>query len=193
MVLGSTVDRLMHGSPCAVATVPPGWSMRPLRTVGVAYVDTDEGRAALQAAHALARRAQAILRVVSVVHFTPPMLALSEASTSWRPGRGLDEILGEHRALAERELRACVAQLGDDVPVEAEVLAGDAAHVLVELSGGHDALVCGSRGYGPLRAVLLGGVSRRVAVAARCPVVVIPRGAATIGLDAARAGLAESA
>jgi nucleotide-binding universal stress UspA family protein len=32
------------------------------------------------------------------------------------------------------------------------------------------------RGYGPLRAVLLGGVSRRVAVAARCPVIVLPRG-----------------
>jgi hypothetical protein len=33
-----------------------------------------------------------------------------------------------------------------------------------------------SRGYGPLRAVLLGGVSHRVAVEARCPVMVLPRG-----------------
>jgi nucleotide-binding universal stress UspA family protein len=193
VILGSTVERLMHGAPCPVATVPPGWSMRPLRTIGVAYVDTDEGRAALQAAHALARRAQAMLRVVTVVHFTPPMLALTEASTSWRPSRGLDEIVGEHRALAERELRARLAELGDDVPVEAEALAGDPAHVLVELSGGLDTLVCGSRGYGPLRAVLLGGVSRRLAVAARCPVVVIPRGGSAMGLDAARVGLAESA
>jgi hypothetical protein len=34
----------------------------------------------------------------------------------------------------------------------------------------------GSRGYGPLRAVLLGGVSRRLMVEAHCPVIVVPRG-----------------
>jgi nucleotide-binding universal stress UspA family protein len=39
-----------------------------------------------------------------------------------------------------------------------------------------DLLVCGSRGYGPLRAVLLGSVSRRITAEARCPVIVIPRG-----------------
>jgi nucleotide-binding universal stress UspA family protein len=193
VVLGSTVERLMHGAPCPVATVPPGEPVRPLRTIGVAFIDTDEGRAALRTAHALARRAHARLRVVTVVHFTPLMLTRTEASTGWRPGRSLDEIVGEHRALAERELRTRLAELGDDVPIEAEALAGDPAEALIELSGSLDALVCGSRGYGPLRAVLLGGVSRRLAVAARCPVVVIPRGGATLGLDVARVGLAESA
>jgi hypothetical protein len=34
----------------------------------------------------------------------------------------------------------------------------------------------GSRGYGPLRAVLAGGVSGRVIRGAHCPVVVMPRG-----------------
>ena len=34
----------------------------------------------------------------------------------------------------------------------------------------------GSRGYGPGLAVLLGGVSRRVTMTARCPVLVVPRG-----------------
>jgi nucleotide-binding universal stress UspA family protein len=36
--------------------------------------------------------------------------------------------------------------------------------------------VCGSRGYGPRRAVLLGGVSRRVTAEAECPVIVLARG-----------------
>jgi nucleotide-binding universal stress UspA family protein len=36
--------------------------------------------------------------------------------------------------------------------------------------------VCGSRGYGPVRAVLLGSVSRRLAGEAHCPVLVLPRG-----------------
>jgi hypothetical protein len=35
-------------------------------------------------------------------------------------------------------------------------------------------LVCGSRGYGPLRSVLLGGVSRRLVDGAHCPVLVLP-------------------
>jgi hypothetical protein len=39
-----------------------------------------------------------------------------------------------------------------------------------------DLLVCGSRGYGPVRAVLLGSVSREVISAALCPVIVLPRG-----------------
>ena len=41
-----------------------------------------------------------------------------------------------------------------------------------------DLLVMGSRAYGPHRAVLLGGVSRRVIADSKCPVVVLPRGAA---------------
>ena len=35
------------------------------------------------------------------------------------------------------------------------------------------------RGYGPLRAVMLGSVSRRVAGEVRCPVIVLPPGATT--------------
>jgi hypothetical protein len=42
-----------------------------------------------------------------------------------------------------------------------------------------DLLVSGSRGYGLLRAVLLGGVSRRLAAEAQCPVIVLPRGVET--------------
>jgi nucleotide-binding universal stress UspA family protein len=38
-----------------------------------------------------------------------------------------------------------------------------------------DALFCGSRGYGPGRRVLLGGVSAKLVRRARRPVVVVPR------------------
>jgi len=38
-----------------------------------------------------------------------------------------------------------------------------------------DLLFCGSRGYGPTRRVLLGGVSTRLVRQARRPVVVVPR------------------
>ena len=35
----------------------------------------------------------------------------------------------------------------------------------------------GSRGYGPVRWVLLGGVSDRVIRDAACPIIIVPRGA----------------
>jgi hypothetical protein len=46
----------------------------------------------------------------------------------------------------------------------------------VRVSEHLDLLVCGSRGYGPVRAVLLGSVSRRVTAQAYCPVIVMARG-----------------
>jgi nucleotide-binding universal stress UspA family protein len=39
-----------------------------------------------------------------------------------------------------------------------------------------DLLVCGSRGYGLLRHVLLGGVSGELLRHAECPLLVVPRG-----------------
>jgi nucleotide-binding universal stress UspA family protein len=120
--------------------------------IGVAYVTGDEGLEALRNASALARRAGATLRVLSVV----------------KPNR-------EDRDL-EEAIRQIVAVLAADVPVEVEIDAGDPAETLIGLSASLDVLVCGSRGYGPLRATLLGSVSRRLVVEARCPVIVLPRG-----------------
>ena len=77
---------------------------------------------------------------------------------------------------AEGELRGAIAALGNDVAVESDAFIEDPAEVLINVSQNLDLLVCGSRGYGPMRAVLLGGVSRRFAAEARCPVIVLPRG-----------------
>jgi nucleotide-binding universal stress UspA family protein len=90
--------------------------------------------------------------------------------------RDLVDVEGEHRLEAESQLRDVVAELEGDVPVEAEALVGDPAEVLRDFSKGLDLLVVGSRGYGPLRAVLLGSVSRRLMTEAHCPVIVVPRG-----------------
>ena len=47
----------------------------------------------------------------------------------------------------------------------------------LEASNRVDLLVSGSRGYGPLRAVLVGTVSQAMILKAHCPVMVVPRGA----------------
>jgi hypothetical protein len=40
-------------------------------------------------------------------------------------------------------------------------------------------MLAGSRGYGPLRSVLVGGVSGRLTRTAQCPMIVVARGAHT--------------
>jgi nucleotide-binding universal stress UspA family protein len=145
---GSTAERLLQGAPCPVAVVPPDWRVdHPIATVGVGYDRGDAALEAVRAAHALARRAHATLRVIAA----------------------LEDV---ERAGVESDLR----DLGDDVPVEVEVLGEDPADALIDASDEVDVLVCASRRYGPLRAVLLGDVTRRVTAEARCPVIVLPRG-----------------
>jgi nucleotide-binding universal stress UspA family protein len=175
-LLGSTAQRLLHGAPCPVAAVPHDRRPERLQTVAVATAGAGSDHELLAAAHALALRARARLRVITVVRVTPAMHAFTEESTPIHPARSVDDIEGEYRALAERTLRRAVAGLGDAVPIEVDAFAGDPGEMLVELSEHFDVLVCGSRGYGPVRAVLLGSVSRRLAAEAHCPVLVLPRG-----------------
>jgi nucleotide-binding universal stress UspA family protein len=174
---GSTAERLMHGAPSAIAVIPHGWEAgEGLSTIGVAYTDTDEGREALRGAHALARRAGATLRVLTVVKRNLGMLGETEAVTAGQRGKDFEEVEGEHRVRAEAALREVIAGLDGGVDTEVDAFVEDPAGTLIRVSEHLDLLVCGSRAYGPLRAVLLGGVSRRIVAEARCPVIVLPRG-----------------
>ena len=177
VIPGSTAERLMHGAPCPIAIVPPGWEAGAgLKTIGVAFVDTDEGREALRGAHALARRAGASLRVLTAVKAGLAMYGETQARTAEQRGRDFEEVEGELRVRAENALRRATEALDGDVAVEVDAFVEDPADVLIRVSENLDLLICGSRGYGPLRAVLLGGVSRRLTAEARCPVIVLPRG-----------------
>lgn len=179
---GSTVQRLMHGAPCPIAVVPRSWEQRSgQRTIGVAYVDTPEGHEALDSAVALARRAGAKLRVLSVAepHDLDETYGGGDPLT---PPTKYGDIASGSRIAAEQAVeRAIAGESG--LEIEPDVSMGDAADFLIAASDRLDLLICGSRGYGPTRAVLLGGVSRRVTSEARCPVIVLVRGAGT-GLGA---------
>src|SRR3954452_21909834 len=176
VVPGSTAGRLLHGAPCPIAIVPPGWQEGGgLHTVGVAYVDSEEGHEALRGAHALAKRAGAGLRVLAAVKAGLSLHNETEASTPGRRGEEFEEVEGELRLSTERALRRATEGL-DGVEIQTDAFVEEPADVLIRVSEHLDLLVCGSRGYGPVRAVLLGGVSRRVAADAHCPVIVLPRG-----------------
>jgi nucleotide-binding universal stress UspA family protein len=75
----------------------------------------------------------------------------------------------------ERSLIERVAHLSANLESEGTLHSGRPADVLIALSETVDILVIGSRGYGPLKAVLLGGVSGQVIRSAACPVIVVPR------------------
>jgi len=159
---GSTAGRLLSGAPCAVAVVPRTWEpVASLSTVGAAFVDTAEGRAALDAASALARRAGAALRVLVGVQRHAWMSA------------SIDDV----RVRAEEAAGAAVGDVVG-VRVDIDVAVGEPAELLVAASAELDVLVCGARGYGPVPATLLGGVTCRVTTEAACPVIVLARGAA---------------
>jgi len=175
VVPGTTAQRVINGCACPVVVVPHGYDPpRQLTTIGVAFVPTPEGRRALHEAATLAQMSDADLRVLTVV----------------KPGIGADASAGPARAAAERSraqleatVAAAIAELADGVRTESEVLVDDPARALASVSPHLDLLVMGSRGYGPGLAVLLGGVSRRVTMAAQCPVLVVPRGSTSALAD----------
>lgn len=153
---GPTAERLLNGSPSAVALVPEGWEPRAYAVIGVGFVDSAEGRAAVRGAHALAARSGARLRVLAAVR--PRAWSRADA----------DEL----RAQAEAAAEAAVSGLLG-APVDVDVSVAEPADLLVGVSGELDLLVCGTRGYGPRPAVLLGGVTRVLSAQARCPLVVL--------------------
>jgi nucleotide-binding universal stress UspA family protein len=181
---GSTAERLMHGAPCPLAVVPCEWQPGGgVKTIGVAFVDTPEGRDALDGAVALARRAGAKLRVLSAGK--PHGLDYSDTyggGSAETEAVRYEDIGSAIRVAVEKAVKhATEGVVG--IEIEPDVSVGDPADFLIAASENVDLLVCGSRGYGPRRAVLLGGVSRRVTAEAHCPVIVLARGAEA-GLDA---------
>jgi nucleotide-binding universal stress UspA family protein len=171
---GSTGEHLLHGSPCAVAVVPKGYREQPghaLRRIGVAYNGSDGARAALAAAVALARALPAELEIIGVAaseaYMTPALIGAAGSTPTLR-----EDI---QREVRER-LDEVVAALPDDIAARSVLLTGDTEGVLTGHSEQLDLLVTGSRGFGPLHSVLVGGLSGRLVRSAHCPVIVVPRG-----------------
>ena len=92
---GSTADRLMHGAPCPIAIVPPGWEAgaraqhdrRRLRR-------HRRGPRGAARRYALARRAGATLRVLTAVKAGLAMYGETEARTAEQRGKDFDEVEG---------------------------------------------------------------------------------------------------
>jgi nucleotide-binding universal stress UspA family protein len=171
VVPGTIAERLLSGAACPVAVAPAGYAESTssgLEVIGVAYDGTEESRQALDGAAALATRAGARLRIITA-HQRIAFGAI--ASPGGVSLQSVNERL--EQALRERLDEAVAAHPGI---AEGVFTSGDAAEALAAQSEELDLLVAGSRGYGPLGAVLLGSTTHRLMRASACPLIVTPRG-----------------
>jgi nucleotide-binding universal stress UspA family protein len=178
---GSTAERLLHGSPCPVAVAPKAYAQRTAREPGIVGCGFDgsvAARHALETAHNIAAATGSRLRAVRVfkpiAYDVPPQKGVPMGGISYN-----DKL----RDRAEHELEEAVAALEGDPRGEQFFAVGDPGKVLVEASEDLELLVLGSRGYGPLHSVLVGGVAGRVVRDAACPVIVLPRKAGHVTED----------
>jgi nucleotide-binding universal stress UspA family protein len=173
VLAGGVTESVLAGAAVPVAVAPRNYADddRGLRTIGCGFDGSPQSRLALEWAADLARRRRWHLLALAV--HTP--VAFGGVSTTGAIGyQSANDAL---RAAVDDQLTDAIGALGDGSDVSSRVVDGDAAVELAEASAELDLLVLGSRGYGPIRSVLLGSVSRALVRSAACPVVVLPRGA----------------
>lgn len=171
VLAGDDAAATLHGAPCAVAVAPHGFARKPraLRRVGVGLDRSPESRAALALACRLAHLTGACVVVITVVVPGLPFWP----TIAWDPEWSGD--VASAQQADERALADVVAELDEEVT--SEVAVGTAWRELAARSADLDLLVVGARGCGPVRRLLLGSTSTRLARHAECPLLVVPRGA----------------
>lgn len=168
VLMGDVGARLASGSESPVMVAPRGYSRAPLeglRMIGVGYNGSSESTVALRYSEELADELGASVRLIAAV----PMI--HAGGRIGHTGRGYQRLITE-----QIEASLIDAIEGSDLEITSEVRSGDAADCLAEASQELDLLVLGSRGYGPLLRVMLGGVSLKAMRSSACPVIVVPKG-----------------
>ena len=164
-MLGDDTRAALNGSPCAVAIASLAYAAHPtpITKVGVAYNGSPESKAALAVAQELAAPSGATVCALEVVSIP------TYAFTGLIPpvsGEGLDVMLkeanGRMEGLADVEGHAAYGLAGEELAAFGEEV---------------DILVVGSRGYGPVRRLVLGSTSDFLGRHARCSLLILPRGA----------------
>jgi nucleotide-binding universal stress UspA family protein len=163
VLIGDDTKASLNGAACAVAVAPTGYehSMHGIKSVGVGYDDSPESRAALELARTVAGEHDARVRALNVV-------TLPAASFAGMAGSAWGDTAGALLSDAKRDM-------GQLQGVDGEAILGLPGEELAGFAERVDLLVVGSRGYGPLRRLVLGSTSTHLAGHARCPLLVLPR------------------
>ena len=165
-----TIQRLLHGAPCAVAVAAPGQSARfgGSPRIYVAYDASPEARFALETAYGIAAEMTATV----VLCFVLEPLVFASGFYAVAPDVATDK--ARERA-AHVELEDAAALAPEGVTVEQQLLWGPPAHAVMEAASAADLVVAGSRGFGALHRALAGSTSGELLKNGRTPVLVTPR------------------
>jgi nucleotide-binding universal stress UspA family protein len=166
-MLGDDTRAALNGAPCAVAIASLGYAEHPapIVKVGVAYNGSQESEAALAVARALAVHTRATVKALEVVSI--PTYAFAGM---------VSPAIGDTVEVMVQEANDRLKGLPD---LEGRAVYGLAGEELAAFSEELDILVVGSRGYGPMRRLVLGSTSEYLERHARCSLLVLPREAAT--------------
>ncbi len=162
-MLGDDTRAALNGAPCAVAIAPVGHREHPgpIGRGGVAYNSSPESTAALALARELAAPTGATVHALEVVSIPTYVYGGLVAPTI---GEMIEEMLKEANGRLE--------ELPD---VEGHAVYGLAGEELAVFGDQVDILVVGSRGYGPVKRLVLGSTADHLQRHARCPLLVLPR------------------
>jgi len=166
-MLGDDTRGALNGAPCAVAVAARGYAdgRAAITKVGVAYNASPESKAALTIAHELAAPTSATVHALEVVSIP------TYAYTGIVP-----PAIGESIEVMLQEASGRMKELPD---VEGHAVYGLAGEELAAFGDQVDILVVGSRGYGPVKRLVLGSTSDFLQRYARCSLLVLPRAAAS--------------
>jgi nucleotide-binding universal stress UspA family protein len=170
VMMGDVAAGLLHGSTCPVVVAPRGYAGADLHRIGVAFDGSPESHAALSAAAGLAARTGGTIHCYTVLE--PTEVTPVYTTPGWVASPAYEE---RRLELAQEAAGQALETNPAGTVATSEVLHGPIVATLAQASEALDVLVCGSRGYGALRSVLAGGVSRGLAHRAACALVVVPR------------------
>ena len=144
--------------------------MTEIKQIVVGVDGSDSSRAALRWAYDEAAHHGASLNAVTVWHGPP--LPMSPPYGRCPPRAMKASRRGTPRTCSSGS--SLTLRTGSQpVDVRTSIDQGNPAKVLIELSGGADLMVVGSRGHGGFAGMLLGSVSQHLVAHAACPVVVV--------------------
>jgi nucleotide-binding universal stress UspA family protein len=162
--VADSIRDALNGAPCAVALTPAGYGQQSgaIREIGVGYDGSPESKHALAVARALAGEHHAKLSAFEAVS-VPTFIAHGRSAAD---GTTIENLV--------EQAREQIATLDD---VEPHAAYGNPAEELALYGASLDLLVIGSRGYGPLGRLVHGSTAQHLARSARCPLLVLTRGA----------------
>ncbi len=167
IMLGDDTRAALNGAPCAVAVAQRGYADHPtpFAKIGVGYNASPEAAAALALAREVAEPTHASVEVLQVV----PIASYAYGGAV-PMGAFVEEML--------EDANKSIAELPD---VEGRAVWGLPGEELAGFGDQLDLLVVGSRGYGPLKRLVLGSTTMFLERHGRSSLLVPPRVAANSG------------